>query len=117
MHEGMPIAAQHWDVHGRHVAIIWFGRVTKSEPNIVPGYPGTSCMLWNMAFEYCTEPRARGPRFEYEYLGGFSRSPCDRCGSTLGRVRHKWYYREPGGEDSEGMICTDCLYNIEYGGL
>lgn len=58
--------------------------------------------------------------YDYEDIGrnslGFSWSPCDRCGSTLGGERHQWYYRESGQPDSECQICTDCMYAIEYGG-
>ncbi len=47
---------------------------------------------------------------------GFSWRPCDRCGSKLGGERHEWTYAVH-GEMREGDICTDCLINIEYGGI
>ena len=48
---------------------------------------------------------------------GFSWSPCDCCGSSLGGDRHPAHGRSKDDSLIHLDVCTDCLFYINYGDL
>lgn len=70
------------------------------------------------AFErpHCVQVEILGEELD-ESEPGFSASPCDVCGRSLGGDRYPYALHNRGRDLVEVEICSDCAYFAEYGQL